>query len=483
MIGRTNFDFSENLLFELGSPGRSGIDLPETPVSNKAIQTLLGEHARQDLAELMLPECSEPEINRHYTRLSRWNFSIDTNTYPLGSCTMKYNPRINEWAARLPGFANLHPYLPESRLQGALQLMWELQNDLAEIGGFKAVSLQPAAGAHGEFTGVMMIDAALKARGEKRTKMLVPKSAHGTNPATAAFFGYEIVSVDSGPDGLIDMADLKSKLDPLCAGIMITNPNTLGLFEKDISEICRLVHEVGGFVYGDGANLNALMCIARPGDFGIDVMHFNLHKTFTTPHGGGGPGCGAVGVSEALKPFLPAPWVARNESQRYYFDYDRPQSIGRVRSFYGNFGMMIRAYTYIRELGAQGLKEASEKAVLNANYVKALLKNHYELAYETDCLHEVVFTHKNTLNLSKGLIDRGVHPPTVFFPLIVPGALMIEPTETESKEELDKLCEAFIAVANQDPESLLAAPTHTAVGRLNETQAARNPILVYSKTC
>ncbi len=477
MIGRTNFDFAENLSFEHGSPGRSGVDLPAVSMPDAAVRDLLGEHARLESDALVLPECSEPEINRHYTRLSRWNFSIDTNTYPLGSCTMKYNPRINEWAGRLPGFANLHPYLPESRLQGALELMWDLQNYLAEIGGFEAVSLQPAAGAHGEFTGVMMIQAALKARGETRTKMIVPHSAHGTNPATAAFFGYEIVNVESGPDGLIDMAEFKSKLDNQCAGIMITNPNTLGLFEKNISEICKLVHEYGGFVYGDGANLNALMGMARPGDFGIDVMHFNLHKTFTTPHGGGGPGCGAVGVSKALEPFLPIPVVAKGKG--YYFDTHRPQSIGRVRSFYGNFGMMVRAFTYIRELGGEGLKQASERAVLNANYVKARLKKYYHLPYKTDCLHEVVFTHKNTLDIAKGLIDRGMHPPTIYFPLIVSGALMIEPTETESKEELDNLCEAFIEVAQEDPEKLKGAPIHTALGRLNEAQAARNPILVY----
>lgn len=476
MIGRTNFDFTENLLFENGSPGRSGVDLPKIDLPDSAVEKLLGEYLRQDAPTL--PECSEPEINRHFTRLSRWNFSIDTNTYPLGSCTMKYNPRINEWAGRLGGFAALHPYLPEWRLQGALKLMWDLQNYLAEIGGFKAVSLQPAAGAHGEFTGVMMIDAALKARGEKRTKMLVPHSAHGTNPATAAFFGYEIISIETGSDGLINMSDFKSKLDHQCAGIMITNPNTLGLFEKNISEICARVHDFGGYVYGDGANLNALMGIARPGDFGIDVMHFNLHKTFTTPHGGGGPGCGAVGASKALEPFLPTPIAGKKES--FYFDYDRPNSIGRVRSFYGNFGMMVRAFTYIRELGGEGLKQASERAVLNANYIKAKLKNYFDLPYSTDCLHEVVFTHKHTLDIAKGLIDKGVHPPTIYFPLVVSGALMIEPTETESKEELDKLCEAFIEVSQEDPEKLSGAPYHTALARLNEAQAARNPILVWN---
>ncbi len=461
MIGRTNFDFRENLIFENGSPSRCGIDLPK-PIVDIDVKNILGEHARSDIP--MLPECSEPEVNRHYTRLSRWNFCIDTNTYPLGSCTMKYNPRINEWAARLPGFANLHPYLPEWRLKNAFELMKGLQSYLAEIGGFHTAWLQPAAGAHGEWAGVATIHNALTARGEKRTKMLVPHSAHGTNPATAAFLGYEIVELASGADGLIDLAEVEAKMDTSCAGIMITNPNTLGLFEKDISKICEIVHARGGYVYGDGANLNALMGIVRPGDCGIDVMHFNLHKTFTTPHGGGGPGCGAIGVSKELSEHLP----------------------GRIRSFYGNFGMMIRAYTYIREMGGDGLKAASERAVLNANYVRAKLSDAFHLPYKTDCLHEVVFTDKkqqehgvSTLDMAKGLIDRGVHPPTVYFPLVVSGALMIEPTETESREELDRLCEAFLEVAQT--ENLKDCPSNTALGRLNEVQAARNPVLVWQK--
>ncbi|MES2503993.1 MAG: aminomethyl-transferring glycine dehydrogenase subunit GcvPB [Myxococcota bacterium] len=471
MIGRTNFDFDEKLLFEHGSKGRCGVDLPAMHLADDEVRQMLGEHERLLPNEPLLPECSEPEINRHYTRLSRWNFSIDTNSYPLGSCTMKYNPRINEWAGRLPGFSQLHPYLPKWRLKNAFYLMSELEKYLGEIGGFSGVSLQPAAGAHGEFAGVMMIDKALKARGESRTKMLVPHSAHGTNPASAAFFGYEIVTLESGADGLINLEELKSKMDNQCAGIMITNPNTLGLFEKNISEICQVVHEHGGFVYGDGANLNALMGIVRPGDCGIDVMHFNLHKTFTTPHGGGGPGCGAVGVCEELKKFLPEAGE---------------QSIGRIRSFYGNFGMMVRAFTYMREMGPDGLKKASEMAVLNANYVKALLRPYLHLPYETDCLHEVVFTDKkqsaqniSTLDIAKGLIDKGIHPPTVYFPLVVSGAMMIEPTETESKEDLDRLCEAFIEVLHEDSAKLKISPTHTALGRLNEAKAARNPILVF----
>ena len=363
--------------------------------------------------------------------------------------------------------------MPESRLENAKALIEELRAYLGEIGGFEAVSLQPAAGAQGEFTGMLMIRKALEARGESRHKVLVPASAHGTNPATAAFLGYRAVTVATGPDGLIDMEDFEAKLDEDCAAIMITNPNTLGLFEKNISEVCEKVHAVGGFVYGDGANLNALMGISRPGDWGIDVMHFNLHKTFTTPHGGGGPGGGAVGVCKELAPFLPD---------------SGEQSIGRVRSFWGNFGMMIRAYAYIREMGAGGLKKASERAVLNANYIKAKLKKAFDLPYETDCLHEVVFSDwkqqkhgVSTMDMAKGLIDRGVHPPTIYFPLIVHGALMIEPTETESKEELDALCEAFLEVAKEGPERLRLSPFHTALSRLDEAGAARNPILVFKK--
>ncbi len=493
--GRRNFDFNEPLLFEKKNTGCFGVDLPESEVSHQISDNLvaqaLGDQKRGEKENLSLPECSEPEICRHFTRLSRWNFSIDTNSYPLGSCTMKYNPRINEWAGRLPGFSQLHPYLPEERLQGALSIMWDLQNSLSEIGGFSQTTLQPSAGAQGEFVGVMMIKAALKARGENRTKMLVPQSAHGTNPATAAFFGFEVVSLRSTPDGCIDLEDIKAKMNEDTAGIMITNPNTLGIFEKDIVTISHMVHDQGGFVYGDGANLNALMGIARPGDFGIDVMHFNLHKTFTTPHGGGGPGCGAVGAAKSLTPFLPIPLVAQKEDGTFYFDSDRPSSIGKVRSFYGNFGMMVRAWTYIREMGPTGLKKASELAVLNANYIRARLKDHFHLAYQTDCLHEVVFTdkwqqeknHVSTLDMAKRLIDHGIHPPTIYFPLVVAGALMIEPTETESKSQVDATCEAFIEVANEaktNPENLKSAPQNTAMKRLDEAFAARNPVLKWT---
>lgn len=489
-LGRQNFDFSESLIFERGSEGRTGVDLPEGLSFTEAqCQALLGEEYRQSDA-LQLPQCSEPEVCRHYTRLSRWNFSIDTGSYPLGSCTMKYNPKINEWAGRLPGFAALHPYTPTKDIQGALAIMWDLQQWLCEIAGFEGVTLQPSAGAHGEFVGVLMIHEALKARGEKRKKMLVPESAHGTNPATAAFLGYAIETIAADADGTVSLEEVARKMDKDTAGIMVTNPNTLGIFEKNISQICHIVHDNGGFVYGDGANLNALLGIARPGDFGIDVMHFNLHKTFTTPHGGGGPGCGAVGASAALSAFLPTPLV-KQTPHGYDWDTDRPQSIGRVRSFYGNFGMMVRAWTYIREMGQQGLKEASERAVLNANYVRAKLKEAYHLPITTDSLHEVVFNDRlqkergvSTMDIAKRLIDYGVHPPTVYFPLVVSGALMIEPTETESKGELDAMCEAFLAVAKEaqeNPALVQSAPHHTALRRLNEAQAARQPVLRWQK--
>lgn len=494
MIGRRNFDFNEPLIFDRGSEDRCGVDLPNEPASGalteQEMQAALGAHWRDKGDGLTLPSLSEPSVNRHFTRLSRWNFSIDTGSYPLGSCTMKYNPRINEWAARLPGFSSLHPYLPEARLQGALRLMWELQRELGQIGGFAGVSLQPSAGAQGEWVGVAMMMRALKERGEMRRKMLVPESAHGTNPATAAFFGLEIVPIKADADGRIRPEAISEKMDHDTVGIMITNPNTLGIFESHIAEVCDIVHAQGGYVYGDGANLNALMGIARPGDLGIDVMHFNLHKTFTTPHGGGGPGGGAVGALPSLAPHLPIPLVKESRGI-YAWDEDRPASIGRVRSFYGNFGMMLRAYTYIREMGASGLKAASERAVLNANYIRARLKDHYDIALATACLHEVVLTDKKqklqgvtTLDIAKRLIDYGIHPPTIYFPLVVSGAMMIEPCETESKEDLDALCEAFIAIAkeaSETPELVKSAPHNTALRRLDEAAAARKPVLTWRK--
>ena len=481
-------EFIEPLIFEKGSSGRCGIDFDDDDyddiISTEDVKLMLNSHCKK--SELLLPYCSEPEVCIHFTRLSQKNFCIDTNSYPLGSCTMKYNPKINEWAARLTGFTSLHPYMPEVNIQGALSIIYDLQIWLNEIGGFFETSFQPSAGAQGEFSGILMILAALRKRKEKRCKILIPKSAHGTNPATAGFFNLKVVSINSDLNGFIDINDIKKKMDRKTVGIMITNPNTLGIFEKNIIEISKIIHKYGGFVYGDGANLNALMGIVKPADLGIDIMHFNLHKTFTTPHGGGGPGAGAVGASKNLAEFLPSPLV-NLKNNKYYFDYKRPLSIGRIRSFYGNFGMMVRAWTYIREMGYNGLKKASELAVLNANYVKAKLKSNYNLPYISDCLHEVVFDDKiqqlndiSTIDIAKRLIDYGIHPPTIYFPLIVSGALMIEPTESESKESLDKMCDAFISIAIEsieNPKIIKSAPNNTLLSRLDEVYAIKKPIL------
>jgi glycine dehydrogenase subunit 2 len=396
---------------------------------------------------------------------------------------MKYNPKINEKAARLPGFAELHPHTPDHLSQGALQLMYELQDALGEVSGFPAITLQPAAGAQGEFAGMLMIRACHEANGERRTKVLIPDTAHGTNPASAALCGYQVVPIAS--DGQLSAAAVAEAMDSDVAGLMITNPNTLGLYEKEIREICQIVHDGGGLVYCDGANLNALMGISRPGDIGIDVMHFNLHKTFSTPHGGGGPGSGPVGVVEALQPFLPVPQVVRSEAG-YRLDYDRPQSIGRVKAFAGHFGILVRAYAYILAMGGDGLRRATELAVLNANYVRARLEGVYDLPYKQRSLHEVVFSENNlandchTLDVAKRLIDYGFHPPTIYFPLVVKGALMIEPTETESKQVLDEFCDALLAIAaeaQEHPELLKQAPVRARVKRLDEALAARKPKL------
>lgn len=486
-LAGSGLELHEELIFARNSPGLSGIDLAyENTLSKDELYQAIGTNLRK--APCLVPDMSEPDAVRHYTRLSRKNFAIDTNSYPLGSCTMKYNPKLHEWAARLPGLSSLHPYMDEADLQPALKIYYELQSYLAEIGGFYTTSLAPSAGAQGEFAGLAMIHQALKDRGESRTKILVPKSAHGTNPATAAFFSYEVVSLDIGNDGRIITEQVAHLMDHNCAGIMITNPNTLGIFESDILNITKIVHDHGGYVYGDGANLNALMGITKPGDWGIDVMHFNLHKTMTTPHGGGGPGCGAIGACEALSPYLPTP-IVRKSGENYSVMAKNPTSIGRIRSFFSNFGMMIRAWVYIRSLGAQDLTKASKLAVLNANYIKARLRNHYHLPYESDCLHEVVFSDAwqaqqgiSALDIAKRIIDYGLHPPTMYFPLIVKGALMIEPTETESQYDLDRLIEAFIAVAIEAKEQthlLKNAPHHTAKSRLDEALAARKPILTY----
>jgi glycine dehydrogenase subunit 2 len=477
------------LLFELSSPGRVGCSLPEldVPASRLPVDLL-----REDLP---LPEVTEREAVQHFSRLSQLNCSVDTGFYPLGSCTMKYNPRMHEEVARYAGFAQIHPWQDESTVQGALQLMYELQKYLGEITGLPAVSLQPVAGAHGELTGMLIIRAHQVARGEEgRTTVLVPDSAHGTNPASAAMCGYRVVTLPSDQRGNIDVRELDRLMDQSVAGLMLTNPNTLGLFEEHILQVAEIVHGRGGLIYCDGANMNALLGIAKPGELGADVLHLNLHKTFSTPHGGGGPGGGATAVTHELGAFLPTPTVARREpvgadtrDATYYLDYDRPRSIGPVSGFFGNFGVMVKAYAYLRSLGESGLREVAENAVLNANYVLHQLRGYYDLPYDRSCLHECVFSGKaqaklgvHTFDIAKRLIDLGFHPPTVYFPLNVDEALMIEPTETESIETLDAFIAAMrqIAVeAERDPEAVLGAPRTTPVGRLDEVGAARKPNL------
>lgn len=474
------FQFNEHLSFEISREGRSSASLPRYTQKKREVPSSL---KRSQPARL--PQLSELEAIRHFTRLSQWNFSIDTNFYPLGSCTMKYNPRVNEETARYTGFAHVHPYQPESTVQGCLQLMYELENYLAEIAGMDAVTLQPAAGAHGELTGVLVMRACLKAQGNPRKKILIPDSAHGTNPATCSMADYDVVQIRTGKEGRLTSGVVAQMMTEDVAGLMLTNPSTIGLFETDIKTIADIVHAKGGLVYGDGANMNALLGKARPGDLGIDILHYNLHKTFTTPHGGGGPGSGPLAVKKFLEPFLPIPRVVSipPEGGIFHLDFDRPQSIGRMRAFQGNFGMMVRAYTYIREMGATGLKRATELAVLNANYIKARLKDHYHLPFGEGTLHEVVFSdkkqkdfHISTLDIAKRLMDYGFHSPTIYFPLVIFGALMIEPTETESKETLDEFCEAMIQIAQEakeNPDLLKSAPNNTRLRRLDEAKAAR----------
>ncbi|HKJ04232.1 MAG TPA: aminomethyl-transferring glycine dehydrogenase subunit GcvPB, partial [Geopsychrobacteraceae bacterium] len=433
------------------------------------------------------PEVSEVDVVRHFTRLSTWNYGVDSGFYPLGSCTMKYNPKINETVARLPGLTGCHPHTPERLSQGSLKLMYDLQGALAEVSGFDHVTLQPAAGAHGELAGLLMIRAWHEAQGNSRKKVLIPDTAHGTNPATAALCGYQVVPIASGGSGVLTAETVAEYMDKDVAALMVTNPNTLGLFESDIREICDIVHAGGGMVYCDGANLNALMGIARPGDMGIDVMHFNLHKTFSTPHGGGGPGAGPVGITRKLEPFLPKPVVVK-DGESYRLDSDRPLTIGRMRSFHGNFGVLVRAWAYILTMGSGGLKRVSQMAVLNANYIRARLEGSYHLPQPHRSLHEVVFSDKNlggdchTIDVAKRLLDYGYHPPTIYFPLVVQGAIMIEPTETESREILDEFCDAMISIAREakeQPELLHDAPVTTVLGRLDETAAARQPCLCF----
>jgi glycine dehydrogenase subunit 2 len=480
---RSGLAFDEPLIFERGSPGRTGVSLSPSDVPEVDAESLLGAAYRSEPTPL--PSVSEPEAFRHFVRLSQQNFAIDLGMYPLGSCTMKYNPKVNEWAARLSGFARLHPYAPEGLMQGALELMFRLEQGLAEVCGMDRVSLQPAAGAQGELAGLMMIHAYHRAQGPK--KVLIPETAHGTNPASCSANGFTAVSFPARDDGVVDAAALVPFIDDDVAAVMITNPNTVGLFESELPKIAAMIHEKGGLVYGDGANLNALMGRTRPGDLGIDVMQFNLHKTFTTPHGGGGPGCGPVAYKSLLEPYAPSPTVEKRADGSFYLDYERAHSIGRVRTFYGNFGMMVRAYTYLREMGAEGLKLATDLAVLNANYLRVRLGEHWHVAYDRSCMHEVVISDKHlkptgvtTLDVAKRLLDYGFHPPTVYFPLVVKGAMLIEPTETETKQTLDEFVDALANIrreAQEEPELVKSAPHLTRLRRLDETRAARKPVL------
>ncbi len=487
-----HLSLNERLVFEEGSAGRRGFDIPKLDVPERDLDSLIGRDMLRDDIDGM-PELSELDVIRHFTRLSTWNYHVDLGLYPLGSCTMKYNPKVNELVARLDGFALSHPYMPVDMIQGSLAVQAILQECLSEISGMDAVTLQPAAGAHGELTGLLMIRAYHEARGNPRKKILIPDSAHGTNPASVTISGYDVVKVPSNDRGTVDLDHLRSILDKDVedvedvAGIMITNPNTLGIFENQIAEIADLLHSHGALVYMDGANLNAMMGITRPGDFGIDVLHINLHKTFTTPHGGGGPGSGPVAVKAALEPFLPYPTVHRAEDGSFYVNHERPQSVGKVKAFYGQFGMHVRALCYILANGPEGLLETSETAVLNANYIRTKLEDVYNLPYDSPTLHEVVFSDRTQAahdvhvgDIGKRLMDYGFHPPTVSFPLIVPGAIMIEPTETESRQELDAFIEAMREIAREseeDPALVKTAPHTTRIGRIDEAAAARKPIL------
>jgi glycine dehydrogenase subunit 2 len=476
---------NEALLFEKSSPGKRAYKLPQLDVPAVDASALLGAAHRTTSGEL--PELSEIEIIRHFTRLSTWNYAIDLGMYPLGSCTMKYNPRVNELVARIEGLAEAHPYRPDSLAQGILEVIDLLQRCLMEITGMDAITLQPAAGAHGEFTGILLVRAWHESQGNSRKKILIPDSAHGTNPATAAICGYKVENLKSNTEGGIDLEALTRQVDEETAALMLTNPSTIGVFESQIAKIAEILHAKGALLYMDGANMNALVGKARPGDFGVDVMHLNLHKTFSTPHGGGGPGSGPVACKAFLEPFLPTPVLCQNEDGTKRWSYDRPQSVGRVRAFYGNVGMFIRALAYILANGPDGLRQTTEDAVLNANYIRAKLQDLYELPYKTASMHEVVFSDKlqaakgvKTGDIAKRLIDYGFHPYTVSFPMIVHGALMIEPTESESLEELDLFIAAMRAIAkevDETPELVKSAPHSTRVSRLDEVQAARKTIL------
>ncbi|GGK03187.1 putative glycine dehydrogenase (decarboxylating) subunit 2 [Lentibacillus kapialis] len=483
-----NTDFP--LIFERGKAGRTGYSFPEFDVPEMDLDNEFDRnYIRSDAPEL--PEVSELDIMRHYTALSRRNYGVDSGFYPLGSCTMKYNPKINEDAARLAGFSHIHPHQDPKTVQGAMEMMYDLQSGLSEITGMYDFSLQSAAGAQGEWSGLMMIRAFHEANGDyKRTKVIVPDSAHGTNPASVTVAGLDAVTVKTNEQGLVDLEDLKRVVDQETAALMLTNPNTLGLFETEIMKMAEIVHKAGGKLYYDGANLNAIMGYTRPGDMGFDVVHLNLHKTFTGPHGGGGPGSGPVGVTSEFAPFLPKPVLTKKDSL-FVFDYDRPDSIGRIKPYYGNFGIYLRAYTYIRTMGAEGLKKVSEYAVLNANYLMRRLEQEYSLPYQQHCKHEFVLSGKKqkqlgvrTLDIAKRLLDYGYHPPTIYFPLNVEEAMMTEPTETESKETLDGFIDAMIQISDEaknKPELVQEAPHNTVVKRMDETTAARKPILRYHK--
>jgi len=480
----------ERLIFEKSVEGRIGYSLPENDVPEVELESFYPVELLRETAP-EIPEVSEVDVIRHYTNLSKRNYGVDSGFYPLGSCTMKYNPKINEDIASMEGLAQMHPLQGPQSAQGNLEILYNMDKYLSEILGMERVTLQPAAGAHGEMTGLMIIKAYHMHRNDsKRVKIIVPDSSHGTNPASAALAGFEVVHIPSDERGCVDIKALEDILDDTVAGLMLTNPNTLGLFEEDILKISEMVHGCGGLLYYDGANMNAIMGMARPGDMGFDIAHVNLHKTFSTPHGGGGPGSGPIGVVKELVPFLPVP-VIEKVNDRYILDYDRPLSIGKVKSFYGNFGVILRAYSYIRTMGAQGLKVASQAAVLNANYIRKKLEDLYEIPYNRICMHEFVLSAQKqakngvtALDIAKNLLDEGIHPPTIYFPLIVHEAMMIEPTETESPETLDNFIDIMrqLAIkAQEDPESLKNAPRTTYVSRLDEVKAARTPVLRWKK--
>ncbi len=486
-MNNQRYHLREPLIFEKSKEGREGLRIPQCEVPEKELKSFIPENMlRQDIEEM--PQLSEVDVVRHFYRLSSWNYCIDKGMYPLGSCTMKYNPKVNEQIASDSRFLLTHPYQPEGTVQGNLFIMYLLEKMLCIIFNMDRFTLQPAAGAHGEITGMMIIRAYLQDQGNPRKFILIPDSAHGTNPASAALSGYQVKQIKSAEDGCIDISKLQEAMNEDVAAIMLTNPNTLGFFEKDIIKICDIVHSKGGLVYCDGANMNALIGIANIGAMGIDLLHLNLHKTFSTPHGGGGPGSGPLGVKKHLEDYLPIPIIEEKDGY-YYPVYNRKKSIGKIRSFYGNFAVLIKALAYILSLGSQGLKKIAINAVANANYLRTKLKDYYYLPYKKAVMHEVIFSDKNqskkgihAIDIAKRLIDYGFHPPTIYFPLIVSGALMIEPTETESIEELDRFIEAMIKIAKEaeeNPELVKAAPYTTPVGRLNETEAARKPILTY----